>query len=350
MPSLFGKLFRERRRTTDRFLFNYMPSVATFREVCYGHRFTTTHNDRVLMEVETLLKQHKKLKKTFQRHGDDHRLALIHNTGLIYQTAGHWINKNTPPDEKNGPRLPAMLALSEIAERVLRILMRTDDMFEMGRRLKEMMVRPMSDDGIRTDQRTIDNPDTDLAQLTRDEREAHRILFRGGKGYKQLYAGGAVTGEELFDTVQDPRWINDNNAFTMANEMAGGRGLSGYAITYDRKLYCARHAGRTDRELFFHSAYTSSAPVLCAGAIGFDNGNVFYINNLSGHYKPTAKHLVFALEVLRMYGVNLSRVKVEVQSDCVVPEDPRRPIPRTEYMQNYKFPDAPSFMHAMRGA
>lgn len=61
-----------------------------------------------------------------------------------------------------------------------------------------------------------------------------------------------------------------------------------------------------------HSSLAQHQPVICAGHIGFDkNGDIEYINNDSGHYKPKRKHLDNTVEILHKYfNVHCSQEKI----------------------------------------
>jgi hypothetical protein len=61
---------------------------------------------------------------------------------------------------------------------------------------------------------------------------------------------------------------------------------------------------------FYHSSYLAGDKVLCAGTILIRAGRILGIRNNSGHYKPTADHLVNVLEALKMHGVPLDIISV----------------------------------------
>lgn len=62
---------------------------------------------------------------------------------------------------------------------------------------------------------------------------------------------------------------------------------------------------------FNHSSYCAGKAVLCAGTIGCHKGELFYISNLSGHYKPNSAYLRQLLGILAEEGVDLSNTLVE---------------------------------------
>ena len=62
---------------------------------------------------------------------------------------------------------------------------------------------------------------------------------------------------------------------------------------------------------FHHSSFLSGKPVLCAGEIEIRNGRVRYVDNGSGHYRPTTQQLLQCLNVLEnRYRVDLNSVQI----------------------------------------
>src|SRR5262249_17675151 len=84
-----------------------------------------------------------------------------------------------------------------------------------------------------------------------------------------------------------------------------------FVLGFNRKFYMAQHqSGTATRRPFFHSSYFAGEPVLCAGRMVIKKGQLTYIDDASGHYRPRNEHLVYALEALLMHGVPLTWVKV----------------------------------------
>ena len=50
--------------------------------------------------------------------------------------------------------------------------------------------------------------------------------------------------------------------------------------------------------------------VICAGMIIVEDGDVTYLTNTSGHYKPTNSHLANAMEILLSEGLDLSNAAI----------------------------------------
>lgn len=77
-------------------------------------------------------------------------------------------------------------------------------------------------------------------------------------------------------------------------------------------------------DAFNHSSFTAGNDVICAGCIhvGYDSragreepGVLSFIDNNSGHYKPTAENLHNCIIVLRDQGVNIDDVMVSDRSN-----------------------------------
>jgi hypothetical protein len=82
-----------------------------------------------------------------------------------------------------------------------------------------------------------------------------------------------------------------------------------YAIDHYGNIFSKRM--KYGELLFNHSSYCAGKEVLCAGTIGVIEGNLVYLSNLSGHYKPHSGYLRQALMVFSGEGVNLDNVMVE---------------------------------------
>ena len=61
--------------------------------------------------------------------------------------------------------------------------------------------------------------------------------------------------------------------------------------------------------LIHHSSLLAAAPVLSAGEMVIEQGQLLSISNASGHYKPLAKSLDIALSLLKEMKVDLSQVE-----------------------------------------
>lgn len=93
----------------------------------------------------------------------------------------------------------------------------------------------------------------------------------------------------------------------------------------DPELDNPKHSGRSGKAIFVisidgqfwvtfdqrygyihHSSLLAGAPVLSAGELMIEEGQLLSISNASGHYKPAASSLDIALQLLKEQGVDLS--------------------------------------------
>ena len=63
--------------------------------------------------------------------------------------------------------------------------------------------------------------------------------------------------------------------------------------------------------IFHHSSFLRGAPVICAGKLKINNGELTFISNNSGHYFPKIYELFNALVVLKNKGIKLNEVKLD---------------------------------------
>jgi len=72
---------------------------------------------------------------------------------------------------------------------------------------------------------------------------------------------------------------------------------SPYAVDEDGVFYTetSNHSGGT----LNHCSFLSGRPVMCAGNIGITSGIIGYIDNGSGHYRPTQQNLLKCLKALK---------------------------------------------------
>lgn len=161
-----------------------------------------------------------------------------------------------------------------------------------------------------------------LAYLNENEALSVKLTIREGKFFILDGVGHLVpfdcTGPEFMerDKTKDA-W---NPAYTgfEENKDANGRprGVAGFAMGIDRSLYARKHSLRNaPRGAFYHSSYLSGREVICTGCITVNNGVLEYINNWSGHYRPSPSQLALVLKAFRAQGVDIANVMVDVRVD-----------------------------------
>lgn len=122
---------------------------------------------------------------------------------------------------------------------------------------------------------------------------------------------------KLLDTMNMTR-ANGNECHSgRERNLPGGinSGVAGFAMTLNRTLFV--HGGHqvAGREgnfySFYHSSYAGGEDVICTGCLSAIDGKLIYINNDSGHYKPTPQQILLVLDALRVQGVDMTDVRVE---------------------------------------
>ncbi len=73
-----------------------------------------------------------------------------------------------------------------------------------------------------------------------------------------------------------------------------------------------KHWWESSSPVLAESSYLAGNAVMCTGTMLIRRGRILGIRNDSGHYRPTADHVVNVLEALKMFGVPLDIIYVEV--------------------------------------
>lgn len=82
----------------------------------------------------------------------------------------------------------------------------------------------------------------------------------------------------------------------------------GWAFVIDsaENIYVYKHStGKVH-----HSTATAGRPVVCAGMIKLEEGQVVYVTDKSGHYRPTPRHMLAALRIMNKKGVVSEETKL----------------------------------------
>lgn len=137
--------------------------------------------------------------------------------------------------------------------------------------------------------------------------------------YLHTYVWGTITlgffhgtGKQ-FNTEEKKKYkthIDDNGLYQIIENKKRyiANGEYRYIISPKGGLYIL-----TDYEKnTFHNSIRASQPVQCAGGITIIDGEIYGINNASGHYKPTLTHLLKAIGGLYAAGF-ISNVEAHVQ-------------------------------------
>ncbi len=126
------------------------------------------------------------------------------------------------------------------------------------------------------------NPDNVL-YIEDSEKWKYQVVFSGqGLACERNAASGGLM-------LQESRPITTSGFDNLCT--------SPYAVDEDGVFYTqtSNHGGG----ILNHCSFLSGRPVMCAGNIGISNGIVGYIDNGSGHYRPSVSNLVRALKALQ---------------------------------------------------
>ena len=132
-------------------------------------------------------------------------------------------------------------------------------------------------------------------------RRQFMLHFKKGRAYSMVNAGDDQMTPVLYDTV------NEATHGQMAGQNILEFGAAPFVMGPDGNILI------TGRELmrgeFKHTSFLAGGNVLAAGTMRCEDGKIKWISAKSGHYQPTARHMVTLLERLRAHQVDLSKVK-----------------------------------------
>ncbi len=153
--------------------------------------------------------------------------------------------------------------------------------------------------------------------LKRAEAEKYRLIFKDKKVYmlpwwenKTNITADQTINLEIGNTSHAYEKSPDKEWLATKNE-------AGFAMSMSRTFYVAPH-GPTgnpyDPKQFYHSSYLAGQTVLCSGSIVIEEGIVKRLTNKSGHYQPTATHLLHALSGLATVGITNDNIVIELDT------------------------------------
>ena len=176
-----------------------------------------------------------------------------------------------------------------------------------------------------------------LVYLSDEEALAVRLEIEGGKFFIRDGSGDLVpfdcSGPEYQDVSMEYRRgpgghiqrdmfgqkqkqpTRTNNPARRGNETNADRGVAGFAMGTNREIYAMKHSNYNIAQgSIYHSSYLNGREVLSTGCITVVDGKLEYINNWSGHYKPSAQQILLVLRAFQTFGVDLTHVAVECQT------------------------------------
>jgi hypothetical protein len=174
----------------------------------------------------------------------------------------------------------------------------------LPRELEDYFGKRLSDHGVKGDM------DMGLAKyLSRAEAKKYKIIFKRGMAYQLPWWNRGSSSDLSGLNIE----LASTDSSRIHKDRAWRAGHGGYAMSMSREMYMGNHhctnQDRNSHANFFHSSYLAGDPVLCAGTIKITTGVIEEVTNLSGHYKPTALHLLNVLKCLQMNDVDTSNIK-----------------------------------------
>lgn len=92
-----------------------------------------------------------------------------------------------------------------------------------------------------------------------------------------------------------------------------------YAMDEYGTLFASPATGlATGGQYWNHSSFNAGKDVICAGMIKIHGGALQYVDNNSGHYKPTRQHLHAMMTIISNEGINLAGTTVLVREPAAV--------------------------------
>lgn len=136
--------------------------------------------------------------------------------------------------------------------------------------------------------------------MTDAARRQFKLHFAKGRAHTMVSVG---------DQMAPVPYDTDNEA--AHSQMAGANilefGAAPFVMGSQGNIYI------TGQDLmkgdFKHTSFMAGENVLAAGTMRCENGKIKWISAKSGHYQPTARHMVTLFERLRAHQVDLSKVK-----------------------------------------
>lgn len=102
-----------------------------------------------------------------------------------------------------------------------------------------------------------------------------------------------------------------------------------FVIAPDESIY----SGVYKKGTMNHSSFLSGAPVLAAGELYFKEGKLQTITDKSGHYQPTKEMMAKGLKILQKRGIDLSEVKLILNSHPLSTGGPRKEVNALEFLK-----------------
>lgn len=272
--------------------------------------FALRSSDHVLLTVDSLVADY-----------HDVNLALVQAETLYYLRSAlqFWLNKinvvpqNTPPTAKNVTNLPATAKATGSTDRaatiqalLVAVNAELRGIFGVGSdpalALALVAAYQATNLGVVPDQHWLNNGGLvhSTVYLTNaGMQRMYKLRYRAGLAWRWNFNTNTYT---VFDSTDNSESENDDQLVHFVMNQRG-----------------AIYAGFDRNVIWFkHSSLVGGADALAAGRLKVQQGVVTYVENDSGHYHPTFKHMVNLLQRLRLYGSNLANTRVGRHSNGTV--------------------------------
>lgn len=262
--------------------------------------------DKVLLTIDMLLNTYAVRQES--GGGNYARVEQQFTLAQLYFTCDYWLKivdggkRYLESANMNAGRRPVIYELYKCVVNTL--LKRTGvHLSKLPDWLMQTFGRGMSGTAVQTD------IDGHAIHVCAEDLHWYRLHFMSGLAYQHKWWENST------------EFVHADSRYSLmargADERANAEGCSGYVLGMNQDFYLAPHfvkePSRKDRlktESFYHSSYLGGRPVLCAGTIRIDSGQVRLITNESGHYRPTESHLLQAVNILNLMGARMDTLNV----------------------------------------
>jgi hypothetical protein len=232
------------------------------------------------------------LKKNQQRPNNQHPAGFNPRTGALPQT---------PKVEGEEGRRNAISELYTIARTKLIALHQVRNEEELGISLADTYGARNHE--IQNDTAWMEKYGLDptvTVYLTDDgDRRRYKLRFRSNLAWRWQDANQSQGGYVPFDST--------DNSESETNDQ-----LIHFVMDRRGRIYMGFEK---DVIWFKHSSLVGGDAVLSAGRMKAEQGKITHVENDSGHYQPTAKHMINILRRLAIYGQSLGSTTVRRMSD-----------------------------------
>lgn len=208
-----------------------------------------------------------------------------------------YINKNLKKPDKLGGALTsgqeeAVIALYDHVGNRMADYLNVKNAMDLKKAIAEHYGRSVDEHDQKSDRDAVDANGMQY-YTTAGQRRQFKLSFRSGKAYKKGYQADGTPNLTVYDTA------------AAGDDIESGGSL--YVMDAKGHIFVS---GKEGDQALKHSSFLAGEPVLAAGTIRFNNGQLIWISGRSGHYRPTVAQIVTALERFSSYGVKMDRVTV----------------------------------------